>query len=143
MKESKITRTIEEINGYIAIDGTFFALREECEKYEKSAKMVIFNIIKDKMVAKTTEYNLFKIGSDDNDIEIFKIDSIETVELLNRYITLCFYKDIEENLVKEDMVGKTILITWNYDHDWCEVLGDIDDMYANIKQRYTEIVSQE
>lgn len=141
MKENKITRTIEEVNGYIADDGTWFRTKEECQKYEESAKMVLFSMIKEKIIAKTNIYHLFHEGNEDDDVEIFNIDSLETAELLNRYISLYTY-DKKADLIKTDMVGKKIIICWSYDRDYCWSKGTIEDLLNNIKERYEKVVNK-
>lgn len=141
MKVQKVTKTVEEIKGYIADDGSWFRTEEECLKYEETAKMVVFKMIKDKMVKKTTIYNLFGVGNDDDDVEIFDVDSIETVELLNRYTALNTYD--KKIVFGADMVGKKIILAWNYDRDWCECHGSIDDLLATIKKNFESVLAQE
>ena len=141
MKVEKTTRTVEEISGYRADDGSWFRTEEECKVYEETAKMVVFRMIKDKMVKKTTIFNLLTEGNDDDDVEIFDVDSLETVELLNRYTALNTYD--KQIVFTADMVGKKILLFWNYDHDWCSCKGSIDDLLANIKKNYEEVIAQE
>lgn len=143
MKVNVITKTIEEVNGYIAEDGTWFKEKEQCQKYEESAKMVVFNMIKEKMIAKTNANHLLFEGSEDTDIEIFKVDSLETMELLNRYIALYSYSMPKENLIKEDAIGKNILLFWSYDHDCCWTYGSIVEMLEEIKKKYTKLVCPE
>lgn len=41
MEIIKVTKTVEEITGYKAFDGTEFKTKEECEKYEETASAVI------------------------------------------------------------------------------------------------------
>lgn len=50
---------------YEAADGTRFESREECQKYEKSAKGVIKARFKKLVVYKDTECNILGTGSDD------------------------------------------------------------------------------
>lgn len=141
MRENKITRTVEEVNGYYADDGTWFREKDECKKYEESAKMVVFKMIKDKMIAKTNIYNLLGEGSEDDAVEIFKVDSLETVELLNRYTTLSTYDKTAP--FASDMIGKDIIIQWNYERDWCYCHDTIDDLLLKIKGNYEKAISKE
>lgn len=41
MEVKKITKTIEEVVGYVAFDGTEFKDKAECEKYENTAEAII------------------------------------------------------------------------------------------------------
>lgn len=141
MRVDKITKTVEEVRGYYADDGTWFKTEDECRKYEETAKIVVLKMVKDKMIAKTTVYNLLNEGDCDCDVEIFNVDSLETVELLNRYTAI----NTRENQVEftADMVGKKIILIWNYDRDWCCCRGSIDDLLAKIKKNYEEVLAQE
>ena len=140
MRADKITRTIEEVRGYYADDGTWFKTEEECQKYEETAKMVVFKMIKDKIVAKTTILDLFGEGEDYADVDIYNVDSVDTVELLNRYVAMNTYD--KQVVFTTDMVGKKIILAWNYDHDWCKCYGTIEDLLGGIKQKYEEKISQ-
>lgn len=141
MKEQKITRTIEEVNGYIADDGTWFKNQGECIAYEESAKMVAFNMAKEKLIAKTNIYSLVNEGDEDCDVEIYNVDSVNTVELLNRYIYLYTYNKVA-NLISTDMIGKKIIICWNYDKDCCWCKGSIEDLINEIKKNYDKIINK-
>ena len=141
MKEQKITRTIEEVNGYIADDGTWFKNKEQCLEYEASAKMVVYNMVKEKMIGKTDIQNLFGEGDPDSDVEIFLVDSMNTLELLNRYVYLYTY-DKKENLVSTDMIGKKIIICWSYDKDYCWCKGTIEDVLKEIRESYEKVINK-
>ncbi len=142
MRENKITRTIEEVNGYIADDGTWFRTKEECQKYEESAKMVLFNMVKDKLVGKTNIYHLLEEGCEDCDAEIYSVDSMKTLELLNRYFSLSTFHS-QKNVVSTDMIGKNIIIFWDYDRDVCWSRGTIDDLLNEIRNRYEKVINKE
>ena len=141
MRENRVTKTVEEVNGYYADDGQWFRTKEECMNYEESAKMVVFKMIKDKLIAKTTVLDFLDEGSSDDEVEIFKVDSLETVELLNRYTSLSTYDKLI--LFTSDMVGKDIILVWNYDRDYCWCHGSIDDYLENIRKKYDKLFSEE
>lgn len=141
MRENKITKQVEEINGYYADDGTWFRDKEQCQKYEESAKMVAFKMVQDKLMKKITVYDLLNEGSEEEDVEIYNVDTTETAGMINRYISLATYD--KQVPIKTDMVGKIILVHWSYDKDWCECLGTIDDYLAKIKAGYEEMMAQE
>ena len=141
IREDKVTKTVEEVRGYYADDGQWFRTKEECEKYEETAKMVVFKMIKEKMVAKTNVYALLGEGSEEEDVEIFNVDSLKTVELLNRYTSLNTYD--KHVLFTSEMVGKNIIIFWSYEHDWCYCHGTIDDLILKIKENYEGLFPKE
>ena len=140
MKEQIITREVKEVNGYIADDGTWFKQKEDCIQYEESAKMVLFQMVKDKMIGKTTELGLFDVGYEDNDVEIYRVDSLQTLELLNRYTYVTSYD--KTTLFTSDMIGKDVIICWNYDRDACWCKGTIDDIINDIKNTYNRILQK-
>lgn len=65
MKEVKTERKVYDIH-YEAIDGTIFYSKEECEKYDNTAKAVIRSYFMKLVVAEGTEYSFLHVGSDDN-----------------------------------------------------------------------------
>ena len=147
MKRNEIKRTVEEVVRveYIAEDGQVFYNEEECLKYEESAKMTAFGMVKDKLLKRTNIYTLLREGHEDEDVEIWKVDSLETVELLNKYLRLCYRSSNKptENPIKNDMVGKEVLVFWSYDRDWFIVHEDISAYLVEIRRRYEEIMTQE
>lgn len=66
---------------YEAIDGTVFSTKEECVKYEESAKCVLFSRYKSLVVKETTESALYKAGSDDR-IDVIKINEEKDIDVV-------------------------------------------------------------
>ena len=58
MKEIKEAKVIEEIIGYEAIDGTQFRDKEECRKYEETARVVIRNNFKQLVIKEMEGYSM-------------------------------------------------------------------------------------
>lgn len=143
MKEIKETRTIEEVKGYEANDGTFFSNKEECEKYEKTAKAVIYNKVKPYRIAETTEYDFFLYrGCDDVTVEIFNIETEKVFDDVCMYIK--FHERVnysgEITLPKaEDFVGKNMIVSWNYDEDWCDI-ETIDTIIDKQRKVYETLI---
>lgn len=85
-----IQQTItSHIPAYEAVDGTIFKIKEECEKYEESAKCVLM-VEYNKLVVKTcSEYDLFDcIGSEDETVDIIKITSLSDIYTILKLIAL-------------------------------------------------------
>ena len=74
MKEIKKERTVYDIY-YEAVDGTQFNSKEECQKYENTAKAVLRERFKKLVLKATTEYSFFGIGSDDDKLFIVKMET--------------------------------------------------------------------
>lgn len=87
MKEVKIEVKSLEIK-YEAIDGTTFDNKEECKKYEDTAKCVLLSRYNKLVVDSTTEYDLMQFGSDEQYIDIVKVNNekdIDTIMQLFHY----------------------------------------------------------
>lgn len=81
MKEIK--KTIESYKYvYVAIDGTEFENKEECCKYEHSAKGVIVTKFLPLVVKQKTEFEIFGAGNDDSMISIVKLESKEDADIV-------------------------------------------------------------
>lgn len=72
-KEKKSTYTV-----YQAVDGTEFDSKEECQKYEDSAKCVLLTKYKPLIKRTDSEYNIFTTGSDEYMIDILQYLSSES-----------------------------------------------------------------
>lgn len=132
-----IERTItEEKVTYIAADGTVFASEEECLKYEKTAECVIKKMYKEILVSQTTQWHITnEEGSDEYRVDFVKITSNEDLGAALKYYTFKSYNDdiSDVKLTTED-IGKTVMIGFNYDEDYCWRIGTIDEYVDRIKK---------
>lgn len=77
------TRTREQYyDVYIAMDGTEFNDKAECEKYEQSAKAVVNANYKRLIVGTNTEEAFFGFGCCDNGVEFVKVTSKEDADVV-------------------------------------------------------------
>lgn len=72
-KETKSTYTV-----YQAIDGTEFNSKEECQKYEDTAKCLLLTKYKPLIKRTASEYDIFNTGSDEYMIDILQYLSSES-----------------------------------------------------------------
>ena len=72
-KEMKSTYTV-----YQAIDGTEFNSKEECQKYEDTAKCLLLTKYKPLVKRTVSEYDIFNTGSDEYMIDILQYLSSES-----------------------------------------------------------------
>ena len=72
-KEKKSTYTV-----YQAIDGTEFNSKEECQKYEDTAKCLLLTKYKPLVKRIVSEYDIFNTGSDEYMIDILQYLSSES-----------------------------------------------------------------
>ena len=83
MKEIKEERKAFDIK-YEAIDGTIFYNKEECEKYDNSAKAVIRAKFKKLALAECNEYGLFNVGSDENTVYVVKMPKAQDADTVKQ-----------------------------------------------------------
>ena len=160
--EIKRTETIEKVINieYIAEDGTVFCNEEECKKYEESALFAVSSKLKRLTNKWTNQYEFNDDYSEDNEIEIFDVQTKEDLENLRRYLYLkatqngasenyikgCFTSEngIRENYVFDNVtIGHEVLIFWGYDIDWFWVYGDgsIDGYCKWVREQYAKIIT--
>ena len=85
MKKNEIKETIEQVVRveYVAEDGhVFYGANgeEECRKYEESALFAVSKKLRRLNNGYASEYSLNENGSEDNELEIFDIQTKEYLE---------------------------------------------------------------
>lgn len=81
MKEVYVEE-VKKVFKYEAIDGTLFSNKEECIKYENSAKVAVKALYKKLIIKSIAETELFSVGSDDNTLELVKVKTQEDIKIL-------------------------------------------------------------
>jgi hypothetical protein len=96
MKEIKQTY---QVTKYQAEDGTIFDTKEECKKYDESAKCVLFGKYNDLVIRQTDCYHLCDPfgGSEDYSVDVVKVNTKDDVDLILQLVY--FYRPY---LHKED-----------------------------------------
>ena len=79
MTEKQIERKVYDTI-YVAVDGTEFRDKAECEKYEQTAHAVVRQKFLKLIIAEKTEYDFFHVGSDDSTVYAVKMDSQEDAD---------------------------------------------------------------
>ena len=87
MKEVTIEKTVKE-SRYEAMDGTQFINREECKKYEESAKCVLLTKYKPLVVNTMSEYDVHQCGSEEYILDIVKITKEEDIDIIMQLYAL-------------------------------------------------------
>lgn len=93
---------------WMAIDGTKFDNEEECRKYEATVECAVTAQYNKRVVLHSDEYNVFGVGSSDEEVDIYKVEceedkkiATELYKLLNNrdqdYVDR-FYKSLEYGL---------------------------------------------
>ena len=156
MREIIKTRTIEEVVGYEAIDGTQFDTREECEKYEKiTARAVIVERFKKLVVNYIEEATITDCGNgfvgagcgEDWYFALVKINNETDLDTLRMYKELTYPASAQK--IDDSLIGKEVIVTIGerrYDRGYCdEFMFDSCWIWGTIEDQiklYTENLMQ-
>lgn len=135
MKEIKKERTVFDCE-YEAYDGSIFKTKEECIKYEETAKCVIRKKFNDLVEHSSDECSLFNCGSDDYIIDFIKPNTQDDVNAIMQMLELYNANDDRaRKLIKEAQENSDyLLIGHNYDEDYYYILGTRTSVLNNIKE---------
>lgn len=123
MKEIRIPRTVEDIY-YEAIDGERFSSKEECSKYDQTAKAVIKAKYKQLIIKSNTMYSICE-ACNDYQIDLVKVSNEAELHSLNMYLKMVAdngYGGVFKPVASTE-IGKEFMIYYGYDDDWYEVIG--------------------
>ena len=142
MKE--LTREVKTIEtyGYKADDGTFFKTKEECQKYEETAKMVCYGKAKQYLIGETTECCLTEFGSDENSIEIYNVPDMEAAKVIEQYIILETHGDDDFVGKVTSRIGKKVMACWGYEREWCWVTS-VEEYTEMIQKNFERAMKKE
>lgn len=163
MTRKEIKRTVEELVRveYVAEDGQVFYTEEECKKYEKSALFAVSNKLK-KLNADnyTSVTDLFGEGYEEDEVEIFDIQTDEDLENLRRYLYLKLKENgatdrgIEDCFVSVDGTrnnfvfngvtkGHEVIICWSCDKDhfWVYRNGSIEGCLSYLRDKMLKLIT--
>lgn len=107
---------------YVSNDGREFDDREECLKYEKTAKGVIFGDFKNIVEYSKKESTIFNYcGNEDYTYNFIKLNTLDKVELLKKVATLsCYNEQQKKNAftkIDECYKKKDLFIVGSPDYD--------------------------
>lgn len=164
MKRNEIKETREVVvrTEYVAEDGQVFYNEEECKKYEESALFAVSKELKRLNVKDISVYSLIGEGSEEDEVEIFDVQTDRDLENLRRYLYLKARKNgASESSVKDcftskdgsrkDYVfdgvtkGHEVIVCWNYDCDWFWVHrdGSIEGYLGYLRDKMTKLITPE
>lgn len=130
------------IRKWEAKDGTQFNSKEDCEKYEDSAKCVVLAKYKDFVIKESDEYHLFGVGNEDCQVDIVRVPNEKAIDTI--FQVFCFFRDWESDENKEEVRKKIVhayeyndflLIQRGYELDDLYIIGTLDDVIEQIKER--------
>ena len=141
MKEVSIEQKTY-IKKWEATDGTQFNSREDCEKYEDSAKCVILTKYKDFVIKESDEYHLFGVGNEDCQVDVVKVPNEKAIDVI--FQAFCFFRDWDSDENKEKArkiitnafeYNDFLLIGNDYELNNFYIIGTLSDVIEKIKER--------
>ena len=144
MKEIQKTKEhVEYITVYQANDGTEFQDREECERYEQTARAVLRTRFLKLVVMDGTECTFFSTGSDENPLYAVKMHSQEDVDT----VLQLYYLDNPYILENKDYSKKRKeevhnLVTTAYEQQDILFVGENCDEYIYLVDTRLNIVNR-
>lgn len=153
MKTITNVKTVEEIVGYEACDGTRFKTKEECQKYENTAEAVIKGRFKKLVVKEMAGIDITNEGSayvgagieEDWYYALVEIKDENDLKAAQMYHTLEGYKSGKYGF-DETMIGKRVIVgigTGKYpmpeegsrcEYDNSHVYGTIEDQVKKFEE---------
>lgn len=164
MKINEVKKTVEQVvrTEYIAEDGEVFYSESECRKYEESALFAVAKSLKKINTKYLSVYSLLGEGNEDDEVEIFDIQTEKDLENLRRYCYLKAMKNgASESSIKDcftsvdgyrnDYVfdnvtaGHEVIICWSYDKDhfWVHRDGSVNGYLEYLKDKMTKLIKPE
>lgn len=131
-KERKSTYVV-----YVACDGTEFESEKACTDYENSAKGVLFARYKSCVIDTFSEYELFKIGSDENYIDVVKMESDSDINTILQLQILFNGHVKDKNTIWYDKLksyfdkGSIFFILRGYENDCFYISHSLEESLQN------------
>lgn len=141
MKEVSIEQKTY-IKKWEATDGTQFDSKEECEKYERSAKCVVFAKYRKFVIRESSEYDLFGVGNEDSGIDVVNVSSQEAVDII--FQVYCFnnlvssesdFDNIRNEILDAFNRKAILLIGRGYSCEDFWIMGTLEDKLAKIREK--------
>lgn len=109
---------------YVAVDGTEFDDKEQCEKYDKSALGIIKGRV-NKLAVKITNAWDAVGGDEEHELWIVVPKKAEDVVAIGQLLS--FYGNKQDTGELDEQIGKPIFLIWDYDQDyiWFRTLESI------------------
>jgi len=148
MEVKKITKTVEEVVGYVAFDGREFKEQAECEKYEATAHAVIKREFVEKCVKHEVEEAVATGNGDDYYCSGCGEDYYDAIVCIHNEDELRIaqmFQEVVRPYVKRrfttDDIGKELVVvigerdykTKKFLYDNCYIEGTVDEMVENFR----------
>lgn len=141
MKEISVEKTLT-VRKYEAVDGTLFDDKDECQRYENTARCVLLSKYNKLIIKSATEYDLFEMGSEETVIDLIKIKHKSDIPTIVQLVILDnqhLIKDQDridrmyEQLESASIAGETFMISRGYQDDYFWPLGSVENKIEQIR----------
>lgn len=127
MKAITVEKTIQEITGYEADDGTWFRTEAECKKYEESAhcaaKSAADKYITNRSILEAVIGDL--CGCYEDDMEVYDIKDAHALQVVNTYFGSM---NPSNRMIPPECIGHKVCIQHYYDDTYINIHGTRVDM---------------
>ena len=127
MKAITVEKTVQEITGYEADDGTWFRTEEECKKYEASACYAAEKAARECRTKQTSVECAFDgfCGCYEDEIYVYDIHNAHMLQVVNTYLASL---NRSNKLIPPEMIGHKVCVQQYYDDTYTSILGTRIDM---------------
>lgn len=139
MKELTKEVVTREVTGYEAFDGKYFKSKEECEKYEGSAKGVAAAGAMEYKIGDGWQQDLYDDAQCECAAEIFDIKNSDVLFKVNMYIALQTNED--KYPIPDKYIGEKLIIMWGYDKEWC-YWATLDELIEKMTKGYNKMLTK-
>ena len=149
MEVKKITKTVEEVVGYVAYDGTEFKDRDECCKYEGTAKAIIHKRFKELVVRDIVGIDLADEGSAYVCAGIDECWHYALVRIKdeNDLKAAQMYKELEQKSAIRDFttndIGCDLIVGIGENYDYCWIYGTFEECIDNFRKAMSKFYKTE
>lgn len=139
MKEVK--KTVEQLVGYEATDGTFFRNQDACAEYEKSARCAAncaaAKLEKNsKALDQIMHHNM--IGCWEERVVVYDIKNADQLQVVNTHLNLVYPGG---NAIDPRYIGQSVAVQYWVDDDGYNVLGNMDEILAEFRSNLDKLFS--
>ena len=127
MKAITVEKTVQEITGYEADDGTWFRTEEECKKYEDSAFYAAQKAARGcrtNVASAECAFDGF-CGCFEDEITVYDIKDAQMMHVVNTYLS---HLNRSNKLITPEMIGHKVCVQQYYDDCYTHIYGTRTDM---------------
>ena len=137
MKPIIETKTVEEVTGYLADDGTWFRSKEECSKYEASALYAAERAAFSRRISSAYAEDALRRFCTclEEVIEVYDIATADDLQIVNTYLRMLEHSSATpQGLIDPKYIGSKVAVDIWCDRDGFTVWGSREEVEAEFKK---------